>query len=206
VTFRGDTDFTQMGHLDRWDAAGVRFLFGSDARANVVRIADALPDTAWAPLTRPVRHTVRTTPRERPTDVKAAVIIDRAFKNLRLEAEAVAEFPYQPTVCAQPYRMVVLRKNISVEQGDQRLFDEIRYLFYLTNDRTSTPAAIVFLANDRCNQREPDRSTQARRPRHADASGHAGQQRCVHGDGRAGLGPEGVVCVVAAGAVRSCQG
>jgi len=152
VTFRGDTDFTQMGHLDRWDAAGVRFLFGSDARANVVRTAEALSDAAWTPLARPVRHTVQTTPRERPTDVKAAVIVERAFKNLRLEAEAVAEFPYQSTVCAKPYRMVVLRKNISVEQGDHRLFDEIRYFFYLTNDRTSTPAEIVFLANDRCNQ------------------------------------------------------
>jgi hypothetical protein len=152
VTFRGDTDFTQMGHLDRWDADNVRFIFGSDARANVIRTADALADEAWTPLARPVRHTVQTTPRERATDVKAAVIVERAFKNLRLEAEAVAEWSYQPTVCAQPYRMVVLRKNISVEQGDHRLFDEIRYFFYLTNDWTATPAEIVFLANDRCNQ------------------------------------------------------
>ena len=152
VTFRGDTDFTQMGHLDRWDAAGVRFLFGSDARANVVRLAEALPDEAWTALARPVRHTVQTTPRERPTDVKAAVIVERAFKNLRLTAEAVGEFSYQSTVGAKPYRMIVLRKNISVEQGEHRLFDQIRYFFYLTNDQTSTPAEIVFLANDRCNQ------------------------------------------------------
>jgi hypothetical protein len=152
VTFRGDTDFTQMGHLDRWDGAGVRFIFGTDARANVVRTADALPAEAWTPLTRPVRHTVRTTPRARPTDVKAAVVAERGFKNLRLDAEAVAEFPYQSTVCAQPYRMVVLRKHIAVEHGAERLFDQIRYFFYLTNDRTSTPAAIVFLANDRCHQ------------------------------------------------------
>jgi len=48
--------------------------------------------------------------------------------------------------------MVVVRKNISVEQGDQRLFDEIRYFFYLTNDRETPAAEIVFLANDRCNQ------------------------------------------------------
>ena len=48
--------------------------------------------------------------------------------------------------------MVVLRKNISVEQGDQRLFDENRYFFYLTNDPETAAAEIVFLANDRCNQ------------------------------------------------------
>jgi len=152
VTFRGDTDFTQMGHLDCWDETGVRFIFGSDARANVIRLADALPATAWTPLERPARHTVQTTPRQRPANIKEAVIVERAFTNLRLTSEAVAEFPYQPTVCARPYRMVVLRKNISVEKGDQRLFDQIRYFFYLTNDRTSTPAAVVFLANDRCNQ------------------------------------------------------
>ena len=152
VTFRGDTDFTRTGHLDRWDAAGVRFVFGSDARANVVAIADALAVEAWTPLQRPARHTVQTTPRARPTNVKETVVVERGFKNLRLEAEAVAEFPYQPTVCATPYRLVVLRKNISVEKGDQRLFDEIRYFFYLTNDRTTAPADIVFLANDRCNQ------------------------------------------------------
>jgi len=152
VTFRGDTDFTQMTHLDRWDTAGVRFIFGSDARANVRAIADALAVEAWTPLQRPARHTVQTTPRARPANVKEAVVVERNFKNLRLEAEAVADFPYQPTGCATPYRMVVLRKNISVEQGAQRLFDEIRYFFYLTNDRTTTLADIVFLANDRCNQ------------------------------------------------------
>ncbi len=80
------------------------------------------------------------------------MITEREFKNLRLTSEAVAEFPYQPGACAQPYRMVVVRKNISVEQGDHRLFDEIRYFFYLTNDHETPAADVVFLANDRCNQ------------------------------------------------------
>ena len=48
--------------------------------------------------------------------------------------------------------MVVVRKNISVEQGEQRLFEEIRYFFYLTNDHETAAADMVFLANDRCNQ------------------------------------------------------
>ena len=48
--------------------------------------------------------------------------------------------------------MVVVRKNISVEKGEQRLFDEIRYFFYVTNDRETAAAEVVFLANDRCNQ------------------------------------------------------
>ena len=152
VTFRGDTDFSQTGHLDRWDADGVRFVFGYDARANVIGCADALPASAWTPLERRPPYVVQTAPRQRPVNVKAATIVERAFKNLRLEGEAVAEFPYRPTACTKTYRMVVVRKNISVEQGDHRLFDQIRYFFYLTNDQDTAAAQVVFLANDRCNQ------------------------------------------------------
>jgi hypothetical protein len=152
ITFRGDTDFSQTEHLDGWDAAGVRFIFGYDARANLIREANALPARAWTPLVRRPPYEVQTEPRQRPANVKEAIIVEREFKNLRLEAEAVAEFPYQPIACAKAYRMVVLRKNISVEQGDQRLFDEIRYFFYLTNDHETAAADMVFLANDRCNQ------------------------------------------------------
>lgn len=152
VTFRGDTDFSQTAHLDRWDADGVRFVFGYDARATLIREADALPERAWTRLTRSPREEVQTAPRQRPANVKAAVTVARAFKNLRLDGEAVAEFLYQPVACAQAYRMVVVRKHIAVEQGPQRLFDEIRYFFYLTNDRETPAADLVFLANDRCNQ------------------------------------------------------
>ena len=152
VTFRGDTDFSQTRHLDGWDAASVRFVFGCDARANLIGTADALSARAWTPLVRRPPYEVQTEPRERPANVKAATIVERGFKNLRLEAEAVAEFAYQPVACAKAYRMVVVRKNITVEQGEHRLFDEIRYFFYLTNDRATPAAAVVFLANDRCNQ------------------------------------------------------
>jgi hypothetical protein len=152
ITFRGGTDFSQTPHLDRWDTDGVRFVFGYDARANVIREADALPARAWRPLVRRPPYQVQTEPRHRPVNVKAATIVARAFKNFRLEAEAVAEFPYRPTACAKTYRTVVVRKQISVEQGEQRLFDEIRYFFYLTNDRQTATADVVFLANDRCNQ------------------------------------------------------
>ena len=39
---------------------------------------------------------------------------ERAYKNIRLESEQVAEFPYQPGKCQKEYRMVVVRKNLSV--------------------------------------------------------------------------------------------
>ncbi len=64
----------------------------------------------------------------------------------------MAEFEYQPYACKHAYRMIVVRKNLSVEKGEKWLFDKIRYFFYLTNDWVSKAAALVFEANDRCNQ------------------------------------------------------
>ncbi len=71
---------------------------------------------------------------------------------LRLKDEDYAEFEYQPVECRQPYRMVAVRKRISHEKSQQRLFDEIRYFFYITNDWAIDAEDVVFEANDRCDQ------------------------------------------------------
>jgi hypothetical protein len=153
VLLRGDTDFSQTEHLDRWDADGrVRFLFGYNAMPNLETIAAQLPERVWRPLQRPPRYTVQTTPRQRPDRVKEQIVVQRQFENQRLQSEAVAEFNYQPTACRATYRMVVVRKNIAVEQGEKLLFDRVVYLFYLTNDWLADLHEIVFTANDRCNQ------------------------------------------------------
>lgn len=152
ITFRGDTDFTQTRHLDRWDASGIRFIFGYDARETVVDRAERLRGQAWTRLVRPDTYEVTTELRRRPHNVKDVKVIEHDFENLRLRSEDVAEFAHTPAASRTTYRMVVVRKNISVEQGAKRLFDEIRYFFYLTNDWKTPAAEIVFLANGRCNQ------------------------------------------------------
>ena len=153
VLLRGDTDFSQTEHLDRWNAdPRVRFLFGYDARPNVVEIAESLPERAWRKLERPARYTVRTKPRPTRERVKDQIVVARQFENQRLQSEDVAEFNYRPTACAETYRMVVVRKNISVERGETALFDRIVYFFYITNEWLDEPAEIVFAANERCDQ------------------------------------------------------
>jgi hypothetical protein len=152
ILYRGDTDFTQTKYLDRWDAAGRRFIFGIDARANLIERAENLPKTVWKRLDRPPRYEVRTRPRQRPENVKEQIVRDREFENIRLNSEEVAEFEYSPTFCQKTYRIVAVRKNLSVEKGEQRLFDDIRYFFYITNDWDTSANEIVLLANDRCNQ------------------------------------------------------
>jgi hypothetical protein len=151
VWLRGDTDFSLTHNFDRWDDR-VRFVFGYDAKQNLIEIADGLWESAWKPLQRPARYEVKTEERRRPENVKERVIKEREFKNIRLGSEQVAEFDYRPTHCNKTYRMVVVRKNLTVEKGETRLFDDVRYFFYITNDRKKTPQEIVLFANDRGNQ------------------------------------------------------
>jgi Transposase DDE domain group 1 len=153
VLVRGDTDFSQTKYLDRWAAnERVQFIFGLDNIPARHVLADDLPANAWQALQRPARYEVKTVPRRRPKRVKDEIVKQRGFENIRLEGEEVAEFPYRPVACKNAYRMIVLRKDLAVEKGEQRLFDDYRYFFYLTNDWKSSPAEIVFEANDRCNQ------------------------------------------------------
>ena len=153
VLLRGDTKFSQSEHLDRWDDdPRVRFIFGFEAMGNLRAIAEALPDHAWRPLQRPARYEVKTTPRPRPDNVKEAVVVARPFDNQRLRSEEVAEFNYRPTACRKTYRMVVVKKNISVEKGEKRLFDRVVHFFYITNEWVDEADEIVYSANDRCDQ------------------------------------------------------
>ena len=143
ILVRGDTDFTQTKHLDRWDADGVQFIFGANATANLHMLADDLPAAVWQTLSRPPRYEVKTQPRRRPANVKEPIVVERGYKNIRLIAETVAEFEYRPTACRHSYRLIVVRKDLSVEKGEQVLFADYRYFFYITNDRTSSAADIV---------------------------------------------------------------
>ena len=153
VLVRGDTDFTQTKHLDRWDDdPRVQFIFGMDVTARLHILADDLLVRDWHPLERPPRYPVQTQPRTRPANVKEPIVVAREYKNIRLVSEEVAEMDYRPTACRKSYRLIVVRKNLSVEKGEAVLFDDYRYFLYLTNDRTHSAAEIVFLANDRCNQ------------------------------------------------------
>src|SRR5947209_8310290 len=111
VLLRGDTKFSQTEHLDRWaDDPRVHFIFGYEALPNLQARAAALPACAWRPLQRPACYAVQTQPRQRPDNVKEAVVVARGFENQRLQAEEVAEFNYRPTACQKTYRMVVVKK------------------------------------------------------------------------------------------------
>jgi Transposase DDE domain group 1 len=152
VTYRGDTDFSQTKHLDRWDRDSIRFIFGIDAMANLKGLAESLPDLESSELERPPRSTAKTVPRQARERHKDQIVRQRQFDTLKLVGEEVAEFKYRPVACKKSYRVVVLRKKLVVEKGQLWLLEPDRFFFYITNDRATPASEIVLLANDRCDQ------------------------------------------------------
>ena len=84
--------------------------------------------------------------------MKETIVVEREFENVVLKSEDVAEFDDRPAACKKTYRMIVVRKKLSVEKGENVLFDDVRYFFYVANDRAASAAAVVFSCNARCNQ------------------------------------------------------
>ena len=153
VCVRGDTDFALTAHFDRWTEDGVGFAFGLDAMPNLVQTAENIDKNCWRVLKRREKRISKSGHcRQRPLSVKEQIVVEKQYKNIKLEQEHIAEFTYKPTKCSQSYRVVVLRKKLSVEKGQVRLWDDRRYFFYITNRKELSAAEVVYFCNDRCNQ------------------------------------------------------
>ncbi len=70
ILLRGDTDFSLTSEFDRFDADGLRFIFGYDARANLVERAGDAPDDVYHDLVARAEGHIATRPRTRPRNVK----------------------------------------------------------------------------------------------------------------------------------------
>ena len=151
ITLRGDTDFGLTANFDRW-AETIDFVLGMDANSALVERAEALAEAQWKRMKRRLKHEVKTEERTKRRNVKAEIVQQREFENIRLDAEHVAEFRYRPGKCQREYRVVALRKNLSHERGEQVLFPEIRYFFYITTREDLKVWEVVELANGRCDQ------------------------------------------------------
>ena len=152
IRLRGDTDYALTSEFDRFDTDGVRFVFGFDARANLIERAEGADEAMYHELVTGAERAIATQERTRPAKVRDDVVRQRGYKVLRQKAENVVEFSYRPTKCKRDYRVVALRKNLSVERGENVLFEEYRYFFYITNERTMTADEVVDQARQRCNQ------------------------------------------------------
>ncbi len=152
IELRGDTDFSQTAFLDGWHDRGWQFTFGIDAQNHLVKKAELIDETNWERLERLPKYEPKTAPRSKPKNIKKIIVKERGYKNLTLSHEDVATFDWQPKKCNRPYRIVALRKTITVTKGEELLLPETRYFFFITNDVKSKPQEIVLRANKRCNQ------------------------------------------------------
>lgn len=154
VLLRGDTDFALTANFDRWDDDKVKFVFGYDAKPNLVDIAESLENEAWKPLRRRHPDAPTSARRAKRPNYKQHIIEDNEYLDKRLIGEWIAEFEYQPGNCDRSYRLVAVRKLIETCQAGNRLFEEYAYFFYITNESSSRCSArqVVFHANDRCDQ------------------------------------------------------
>ncbi len=153
ILLRGDTAFALTTHFDRWDDDGVCFVFGYDSTARMVSSAEQIADAQYSELVRRADEAfaVRDERAKQPR-VKEQIVKERGYRNLRLEREDIAEFEYTPHKTKRAYRMVVLRKTLVEERGQQCLGTSYRYFFYITNDRKLSMRDVVREANNRCGQ------------------------------------------------------
>ena len=152
ILLRGDTDFSLTRNFDRWDDDGVRFVFGYDASQPLKTKAGAVPEAQYEELIRDADRAFDGEARTKPPRVKESIVVARGYRNIILESEDIAEFEHKPSKAKKTYRIVVLRKNLVEECGQQFVCDSVRYFFYVTNDWTMTKEEVVAEANQRCNQ------------------------------------------------------
>ncbi len=94
-------------------------------------------------LARPARYTVKTTPRQRPDNVKEAVVVARQFDNQRPRVgggrRRSSDLSARPRAGRRTALVVVKKKNISVGKGEKAASSilVVVYFFYITNDWVS---------------------------------------------------------------------
>jgi DDE family transposase len=171
ILLRGDTDFSLTRHFDRWNDQGVRFVFGYDAKANLVDLAEDQPDGLYNELAaRADRAIAASAPdkqrRARPARHKQAIVAERGYRNVATVGEDITEFTYQPRNTTREYRVVALRKDLKVT-GQGVLFNQFRYFFYITNDTRLSADGVVAEARHRCDQENLIAQLKAIRALHA---------------------------------------
>ena len=163
IRLRGDSDYSLTANFDRWSNDGIGFVFGYDAKQNLVTLADDQPgehyrelvgltETALAKQALAAQiDTGAVKPRARRANTKAEFVAEHGYKNVRTVGEDITEFSYKPGKCGRDYRMIAVRKDLNVT-SDNVLFAAFRYFFYITNDTNMTADEIVAEARSRCNQ------------------------------------------------------
>ena len=183
---RGDTDFTQTEHLDRWDADRRRPLHLRHRRHAQPQGAwpSDLPAAAYSRLERPPRYAVKTAPRQRPEQRQGRG--SSASGSSRRSSCSRRRSPSSTTgrsACRKTYRMIV-RPQDSWRSRRGSCGCSTRSATSSTSPTTATTPADGgrVLGQRPLRPGEPDRPAEGRRAGADGAGGQPGEQLGVHGD------------------------
>ncbi len=155
ILLRGDTDFSLTAEFDRWDDDGVRFVFGYDAKANLVEARRgpgrrALPRAGRPAPSEPARHAApqraRTNVKDddrSPARLQGAAPEGRGRRRVLLPARASASATTGSSPCARTSRSSAARTCCSTSTATSS-----------TSPTTGSMTAdeVVAEARQRCNQ------------------------------------------------------
>jgi hypothetical protein len=150
VYLRGDSAFSLTRKFDEWTEDKVKFIFGFAKNFNLELEADLLDKNQWKRLYSAKKKKGKKS-RKKKERVKESLVISRGYKNVVQKNVYVSEFKYRPVKCKKDYRVIVVKKILDVKFGQELLFEDYRYFFYITNMWDRSPSDLVHFINGRCN-------------------------------------------------------
>jgi Transposase DDE domain group 1 len=148
---RGDSAFSLTRKFDEWNKREVEFIFGYDNIGKLVEKAEEIRAFQWQILDRPVKENKSGKERRKKERVKESRVREREYRNITTVGEYVSEFTYKPVKCKKEYRVIALKKILEESKGQQYLFENSRYFFYITNIKDKTPEELIRFIRGRCN-------------------------------------------------------
>ena len=149
VYIRGDSDFSITSEFDRWTEDGTKFIFGYAAHQNLVKKADLLRENEWEKFAKPKKK--RGSKRKNKQRVKENCVIKRKYKNKIQKEVYVGEFFYTPLKCKKKYRVIVCKKELDIMEGQLRMFEDVKYFFYITNIKDQSAKELLNFMHGRAN-------------------------------------------------------
>jgi hypothetical protein len=166
VYVRGDSTFYQKAIIAECVRHHVGFALVMDSYANLVEMAENLPESAWEPFSahadlKAARTDPRRKARRKRERVRARKARERGYKTLATVEQWAGQFNYTMSsgmeefgVTGNTFRVVVKRQLIETSKGQQVLYADYAYRFIITNIPASEMDAgeVLCFAYGRCDQ------------------------------------------------------
>jgi hypothetical protein len=166
VYVRGDSAFYQRAIIAECVHRHVGFALVMDSYANLLEMAENLPESAWKPFSAHTAQKVaRTDPRRKARRkrerVRARIARERGYKTLATVEQWAGQFNYTMSSgleefgsTGSTFRVVVKRQLIETREGQQLLYTDYVYRFIITNIPASEMDAgeVLCFAYGRCDQ------------------------------------------------------